>query len=351
MKRISCCILSALLCICFLCACTEGNSFSPGNTGREVLMDSLFEKGIAISNLKSHDVATTQWKYSGNVAASESAVWSLGQYCDLSATRFRLDEHGVEQWRYDSTVNDLSLGTIFDDVDDVRGIESLLSEGKYKLTNRSGSKEIIVNTKEGAVSLNADTSKEYIDEAGNILPRKDGEDWVHMVLGQAAGGIRVAACDQIRVRITFTISEWELYDRTGGVSQFQWIFSIKDYASPIGDYFWFNMTLFDDRYTEDIFPGNGLYDGGKEDATQKYIYAPSGSYYSDKPIEIGKTYKLDIDIKPLIEEAYADAKAKGALEQTDFENLGLNSLNIGWEVSDVAKVGADISGLSLQIFN
>lgn len=341
-KKMLSCGIAAMLCVCALCACVPsdtGDNGDPLPQGREILSDTRFESGIAVSNLRSHDVATTQWKYSGNVAASVAAAWSLGQYCDLSATRTN----------YDSSVNDLSLGTIFDDPDDLKGIENVVDEGVYSLTNHSGSKEIVVNTNDGSVELNADTSKEYIDENGDILPRRDGEDWVHMILGQAAGGVRVADYSEVRVRIEFTVTEWELYDRTGGASQFQWIFSIKDYASEVGDYFWFNMTFFDDRYTEAVFPGNGLYDGGKEDATDKYIFAPSGAYYSEDPIQVGQTYNIDIDIKPLVREAFDDAKQKGALQQSEFENMGLNSLNIGWEVTDVAKVGVKIKGLSLWV--
>lgn len=341
-KKLLACGIAAMLCVCALCACSPGTEDGDDVTepeGREILSDTSFKDGIAVSNLDSRDVATTQWKYSGNVESSVAAAWSLGQYCDLSTTRDG----------YDSSVNDLSLGTIFDDPEDITGIESVVSDGVYSLTNHSGSKEIVVDTNEGSVELNADTSKEYIDENGDILPRRDGEDWVHMILGQAAGGVRVADYSEVRVRIEFTVTEWELFDRTGGASQFQWIFSIKDYESDVGDYFWFNMTFFDDRYTEAVFPGNGLYDGGKDDATDKYIYAPSGSHYSEDPIKVGQTYKVDIDIKPLVKEAFDDAKAKGALEQSAFENMGLNSLNIGWEVTDVAKVGVKIKGLSLWV--
>lgn len=345
----------ACLSVCFLFAGTAcGNGGQSGGreesggteTGyREVLTDPTFANGFNISNLKSGEVGGTWWKYSSTADASVQPSWDLAQYCDLSSTRYRLGGDGTVAWRYDSSVNDISLATMFEEG---KGIEG--EEGDYfTLTNRSGSKLIKCDNKKGELILQADTSKEYLDEQGKISPRKQGEDWLHMVLGQSAGNTNVAACSEIRVQMEFTIDHDDLISSEGGASQFQWIFSVKDLDSAIGDYFWFNIALYDNRYADRVFPGTSMYDGGKADSTGKYIYAPSGDKVFGGKTEYGKKYAIDLDIRPLLEEAFLSAKEKGALKESAFESMALNSMNIGWEVTNVSDVCVTIGNLGLKV--
>ena len=46
----------------------------------ELLFDRNFEEGIKISNLNSHQVGYTWWKY--GESGGDEPFWSLGQYCD-----------------------------------------------------------------------------------------------------------------------------------------------------------------------------------------------------------------------------------------------------------------------------
>jgi hypothetical protein len=331
MKKLISLLLSTLI-IFVLSSCNEN---TVTKQKREILTDTTFENGLAISQLLSKNTATTWWKYNNTADSSVQPNWSLGQYCDLSSTRNN----------YDSTKNDLSLGTMFEEG---LGIESNIGS-IFQLTNQSGSKTIKYNKDLKTVSLNADTSKEYVNSEGSLQARTSGEDWLHMILGQSAGGIYINNVEEIWVELEFTLTENMQVDTSIGASQFQWIFSIKDYESIISDYYWFNITIFDNRYDTIDFSGTSMYDSGKEDATGKFIYAPAGNKYLTENIEIGKTYKINMNFKPLIIEAFNEAKAKGALEQSKLENMALNSLNIGWEVSNIAKVGIDISKISLSV--
>ncbi len=311
----------------------------------ERLLDTTFQEGLSVSGLQSMNVSRTWWKYRGTADETVSPYWELGQYCDLSTTRFRKDADGNDAWRYDATKNDLTLGTLFDDGYGIEG-----KEGDFEtLTNQSGSKFVSVNRNTGEINLNVDTSKEYLDEAGNISPRQTGEDWVHLILGQSAGGIKVAEYSEIWVELDFNLTKTNVIDETGGASQFQWIFSVRDMDSTVGDYFWFNITLYDNRYP--VFEGTQIYDGGKADSTGKFIYAPSSDKLYEGEIKSGVDYKIRLNIRPLLEEAFTIAKQKGALEQSEFASMALNSLNIGWEVTHVAEMGVKISHIGLKTKN
>lgn len=304
---------------------------------KELLFDKNFELGIKVSALNSHQVGYTWWKY--GESGGDEPFWSLGQYCDLSTTRAN----------YDSTKNDLSLGNELFDIP-AYGIQG--EDGDYfTLTNESGSKFISVNTKTGEYNLNVDTTKEYVDQqTGKPVIRKNGEDWVHMIIQQTPGVVYLDQVEAFIMELDFTITENIEYDNSIGAAQFQWIFTVHDKASVLGDYMWFNVTLFDNRY--EVFPGTQLYDGGKADSTGKFIYAPKGNeLFPDDggKVEIGKTYHVRLDLKEYMKEAFDLAKSKGALSESEWKDMAVNGFNIGWEVSNLSKVGVKIENMSLKV--
>lgn len=304
---------------------------------KELLFDKNFELGIKVSALNSHQVGYTWWKY--GESGGDEPFWSLGQYCDLSTTRAN----------YDSTKNDLSLGNELFDIP-AYGIQG--EDGDYfTLTNESGSKFISVNTKTGEYNLNVDTTKEYVDQqTGKPVVRKNGEDWVHMIIQQTPGVVYLDQVEAFIMELDFTITENIEYDNSIGAAQFQWIFTVHDKASVLGDYMWFNVTLFDNRY--EVFPGTQLYDGGKADSTGKFIYAPKGNeLFPDDggKVEIGKTYHVRLDLKEYMKEAFDLAKSKGALSESEWKDMAVNGFNIGWEVSNLSKVGVKIENMSLKV--
>ena len=304
---------------------------------RELLFDRYFEQGIKISGLNSHQVGYTWWKYSD--ADGSEPFWSLGQYGDLSTTRAN----------YDASKNDLSLGNELFDIP-AYGITGVDGD-YYTLTNESGSKLISVNTKTGELNLVVDTTKEYVNQAtGDPVVRRNGEDWVHMIIQQTPGVVYLAEVESFIMELDFTITENIEYDNSIGAAQFQWIFSVHDKASVLGDYMWFNVTLFDNRY--EIFPGTQLYDGGKADSTGKFIYAPTGKELfpeSGGKVEIGKTYHVKLDLKEYMRQAFELAKSKGALTESEWKDMAVNGFNIGWEVSNLSAVGVKIENMSLRV--
>lgn len=312
-----------------------GETQQPEET--QMLFDTKFEKGISVSSLLSAEQSYTTWNYSGEEYTEP--FWQLGQYGDLSSTRKG----------YDSTKNDLSLGSELFGIP-AYGITGTTEDGKHTLTNQSGSKFMSIDTKNGAVNLTVDTTKEYINqETGALQKRVNGEDWVHMILSQQCGTVYLDQVDSFVMELDFTLTTNEILDTSIGAAQFQWIFSVKDAESVIGDYFWFNVCLFDNRYEN--FPGTQMYDSGKADATGKFIYAPTGKDLFGETggkVEVGKTYHVVLDLKAHMQNAFNIAKGKGALAQSEWKNMRINGFNLGWEVSNLAKVGVEISNLALK---
>ena len=318
----------------------NGSSDSTGTptpAETQMLFDTKFEKGISVSSLLSGEQSYTTWNYTGE--GYTEPFWSLGQYGDLSTTRAG----------YDATKNDLSLGSELFGVP-AYGITGETEDGKYTLNNQSGSKFMSVDTASGTVELTVDSTKEYVNQAtGAVQKRTQGEDWIHMILSQQSGTVYLDQVESFVMELDFKLTEESIFDTSIGASQFQWIFSVKDAESRLGDYYWFNVCLFDNRY--DVFPGTQMFDGGKADATGKFIYAPTGTELfgeSGGKVEVGKTYHIELDLKAYMKQAFDIAQSKGALAESEWKNMRVNGFNIGWEVSNLAKVGVEISNLALK---
>ncbi len=314
-----------------LTACGGGEEPAPN-----MLFDTKFEKGIYISSLQSAENAYSAWRFADTTG---EPFWKLGQYGDLSTTRDN----------YDATKNSLSLGGLFTPN---YGIKDTTDEGVQTLTNQSGSKFISVDTATGTVNLNVDTSKEYVNQAtGATQVRANGEDWVHMILSQQSGTVYLSQVESFVMELDFTLTCNDVYDSSIGAAQFQWIFSVRDMVIEPVDYFWFNVTLFDNRYTTTPFPGTQMVDSGKADATGKFIYAPTGQDLFGSTgglVQVGTKYHVELDLLAHMRAAFDKAQELGALQRSDWENMAISDFNLGWEVSNLSKVGVEISNLALR---
>lgn len=337
-------VLSVFLAAFFLTGCTPASSGGAEDDRqdeeslltREILSDAGFQEGLKISGLESQSYAYTWWKYEGTTP-TVAPLWSLGQYCNLARTRDG----------YDASQNDLSLKTLVDEGHGIVGTDG----DAYTLTNVSGSKLVKLTPQCKKAELIADTSLEYIDqETGQIVPRSEGEDWVHLILSGTSEVVYPAKAEALTVSADVTVDECTVTDDSIGADQLQWIFQVRDMRSSFIDYFWFSITLFDNRY--EVFPGAQSFDGGKEDATGKFIYAPSGEALfgpSDAKMQTGVSRHVEIDLIPLLREAFLAAQANGALPQATWENMAVNGFNLGWEVSNVARVCAVLENLSIKV--
>lgn len=315
--------ISLILCAVFaLCGCSkDGPDLS---NVPEMLADPMFENGFNLTTQVSSDPTTVPLTYQNTVTGD--AQWRMSQWGVLNEAR-----EG-----YDKTQHDLTLGTETKEGD------------AYVYSTQSGSKVVKVDPAKGEIELSVNSQKEY----GNI-PRMDNEDWPHLLIEQPVGDL--IFLDQMKncyMEIEFELLKNEKSELNNSTAQFQWIFSLQNLNSNAGanvykDYMWFNVTLFDDRY--ELAPGTGMIDGGKADATGKYIYGPKGEYFlGDQRVEVGKRVHVQVDLLPEMIKAFGQAQEAGALNGSNLSDMGLGSINIGWEVPGMYDIGVKIYKLSLK---
>lgn len=96
------------------------------------------------------------------------------------------------------------------------------------------------------------------------------------------------------------------------------------------DWFWFGLNFYDSRF--DLFPGYLHIDEGKADASNKMIYVEPQKTFTTQTAKSGEWMDIQLDILPLIKKAVTLAKAKGCLENAEFENMKIISTNLGFEM-------------------
>lgn len=309
-----------------------GPTASPTLSGQEVLLDPKLENGLDVLgtvSIRDLGKVTRKFRYLDTVTA-ENANWMLGQW----GTKFGLADSGEE-----------------------------LQDGDNYIL-RDSTKEVIVNPKTGEYSLNCDTREEY------PTPRPAGADWLHLITIQnLADFSRVSEMRHIYADLDFSIPYCEQFLPQGQFNEglhsalFQWVFVIKNQNPESFDYnqyFWLNIPYYDGREVElekyKFYEEFAKMDDGKEDKSNSFIFsAASAEYVPSSGIEIGKRYRITVDLKPYIEKALTTiqnleqntASDNPMLLYTTTDDLVIEQFYIGWEVPGTFKCNATIYKNSL----
>ena len=75
-------------------------------------------------------------------------------------------------------------------------------------------------------------------------------------------------------------------------------------------------------------------------------FGHGGDYNPDQWLDRPDILSQDIEY---MKEAFELAKEKGALKESEWKDMAVNGFNIGWEVSNLAKVGVKIENMSLKV--
>lgn len=134
---------------------------------------------------------------------------------------------------------------------------------------------------------------------------------------------------------------------TAQVSAYWTVHNLTPGTADYGDMIWFGIPIFDARY--EVPPAHYAIDGGKEDASGKFICVLDGKRFWSGNTGDGAWRKLDVDLLPLLREGLGIAQQHGHLTKTRFEDLGITSFNLGWEVPGPYDAAIEFRGLSFKM--
>jgi len=206
----------------------------------------------------------------------------------------------------------------------------------------SGNRDLILEIK---------GSSEYENNA-----RKYGESWPHLLVEQQIG--KIYPLNQL-ARLDFALAIKRLYCESHMVTgtcnpelhaaQFQMflvVSNINKNSKDSGDYFWFGVPFYDSRY--DIPPSHKARDGGKADATGRFIYAIGGENVTPGPLKENQWAEIDIDLLPYIKAGLQEAVKRGYLTDSNSGDYAVVGMNMGWELPGTFDASIQIRDLGLR---
>jgi hypothetical protein len=191
-------------------------------------------------------------------------------------------------------------------------------------------------------------------EYGNRA-RKQGESWPHLLVEQQV--CEVYPLEKL-ARIDFDLAIKRLYcenrmatdacNPSLHAAQFQMflvVSNINKNSKDFGNYFWFGVPFYDSRY--DIPPSHKAKDGGKADATGKFIYTIAGENVTSKPLKENQWAEIDIDLLPYIKAGLQEAVKRGYLTDSNPGDYAVVGMNMGWELPGTFDASIQIRDLAL----
>lgn len=210
-----------------------------------------------------------------------------------------------------------------------------------------------------ADSTNASLYIELNAEAEYDAPRREGEGWPHILLSQdfSSNLIQVNALSELVMNMDFTVTKCE--DKMDGVAnsnlhcaQFVWYITLQNRtrgSAGYGQYIWFGLNLWDNRYVGSICNEFAAQDLGKEDATLAFIYQPSGDYIFQSGVipQVGEKASVCFDVLERAAYAYNLARSRGFLSDTEWENIYVGGMNFGFEVTGIYNAAVEIETVGI----
>lgn len=240
-----------------------------------------------------------------------------------------------------------------------------LTEGTQTISDKvalvkDAAKKLQVNRSTNVLTMEVMGSLEY-DEL------KDSRVmWSHLLIEQAFTDFtayRLSDFQRLEASVDFSIKmankgAIETKDPAGAFpapntlpAQFLQYFYVqnRNAQSPgFGNFLWFGLGFLDTRH--ESLPLSYLQDhaGG---VAGNYIYCLSAeTVLGPGAFQIGKTYNVNIDIIPHIEDALKKAQEHGFMLNTTLADCTITGMNIGWEVVGAWDVRSEIKNLSLKGF-
>jgi hypothetical protein len=197
------------------------------------------------------------------------------------------------------------------------------------------------------VKLEVYGSKEY------TAPRQAGEAWPHLLLEQKIKPVLLTSFNKIMYSISAKLNY--AFNRMGAdfnpklhtcqVTLYLLVQNLNKQSAGYGDFFWFGLPLYDYRYP--VLDEYGARDGGKADATQKFILNVASNTLFTGSLQDKQWVSINKDIYPQILAAFNKARQNGYLKTSAITDMSIESINVGWEVPGTFDCSLQFKGLKL----
>ncbi len=196
--------------------------------------------------------------------------------------------------------------------------------------------------------LSVNGSAEYGTRA-----RRQGEPWVHLLVEQSFScPLTLHEMSAVPVRLEARLRSVRKVDTADytpqlHAAQFLMYLTVQNLnreSAGYGDYYWFGIPIYDDRWPHISRAAHG------DKGTGKLIYTPGSARFTTASVQGGTWVTLAADVLPDLVDGLRLAWQRGFLP--DSQNLAdyrLGGMNLGWEVPGVFDVSGQVRGLSVRV--
>lgn len=230
---------------------------------------------------------------------------------------------------------------------DLKGIPPVKKNDTIIYQNRGKKVWFLDRHRQTTLGLEVYGSKEY------LKPRIQNEAWPHLLLEQRTDQTRLSQMNaldyRIEARLNYSINKTgSAYDpglHAAQVTLYLLVQNVNKGSEGLGDYFWFGLPLYDNRHvTLEEYAAQDL---GKEDATKKFILNVASKTLFEGSLHNKKWINIHKDIYPLLVSAFKKAQQNGYLKTSTFEDMAIESTNVGWEIPGTFDCGIQFRNLAL----
>lgn len=233
-------------------------------------------------------------------------------------------------------------------------VNEIVSNGKLVYGEEVPAKRVKVDSRDGSIYLESNCQVEYTQ------PRVSSDPWVHLLLEQSFGNngnelVFIKDLKSLYVEANYTIEKFE--DIMGDsanpsvhAAQLVWFITIQNRnvnSSGYGRYIWFGIPLWDNRSVGKQTAVYSAHDKG----TDTLIYSMASSdylkYNGGVIPDVNEKAKAKVDILNIVTNAFNNAKDKGYLANTNFEDLAIGGTNFGFEMPGTYNIGVKIDDLGV----
>lgn len=305
------CLFASLFILC----CTGAK------TAWEAIEDPQFKNGLALTPLNPSIV-----QEKGGFENACVDTLSFSQIKQLPVWK-------IAQWYSKYTLKDASC--------------SKNQDGSITYANQA--KKVIWHT-DGEMTLELKASKEY------ERPRESNDVWPHLLLEQSfTRHPNIGKVGKILFNIGLKLEYCSIempdscYNPDIHTAQFPIYFVLKNINKKSHDYntfIWFGIPTYDYRYPQMLEKEKISWDKG----TSTYIYNVSQiSVWGHITFTDRQWHYAQIDLLPLVKRCVEKMKAKGYFLSTQYDDLEICGMNLGWEIPGTFDAAISIGNLSLYI--
>ena len=229
---------------------------------------------------------------------------------------------------------------------DITKGEHIADDGGYSYVTES--QKVAVSWRESAplLTLELKASEEYDS------PRTAGQAWPHLLIEQTGLSDRCPKLDKVE-NLNLILETRVLYcesyhtdkaDPGLHAAQITLFFTVQ--SNETNDMYWFGVPVFDNR--KKLVPEYMAEDGGKEDASHKFIYTVAQKEFTRMSARDFTKIRYEEDLLPYIKKGLDHAYKAGYLNSDNLADYTLTTCNLGYEMPGIYDSAFEIYQFTLD---